>query len=293
MQASAPLLGAIFVMYDTLSSSQSSHNNHPNDHQHHAIAASNINDDHEFDTFILPLGRALNDMDEKEALGSEFKRMIKWPTIPINCGTTIEQRWDIFRNILMDKHIHCITYNATVGLMPYHYHCANDMQNSKIHHLSTPRHIWDLKLASWMLSPHAPEETLEFDHKCDGFTHLEPKQNQPLPDPSDDDNSQLLGIINIQHKLQFLMVIYPFVNQSLKSQDLISSFHDIESPVLSLLSAMECNGIRLKSDDLLHADTQMTKEIDTLTQEARSLTKNNTLLLSSSKQIQQFLYDVM
>jgi len=89
------------------------------------------------------------------------------------------------------------------------------------------------------------------------------------------------------------MVIYPFVNQSLKMQDLTSSFHDIESPILSLLSAMECNGIHLKSDDLLIANSQMTQEIDTLTQEARVLTKNNTLLLSSNKQIQQLLYDVM
>ena len=269
-QASKPLIGAMFIL-------STNHNNE---------------NEPEFECFLLPLGRTRNKF-------IDISRMVKWPIIPIQSSASARECWDVFRKILCDKDIVCVTYNATVGLMPYHYHCSHDFnedsyQSSSVQALE-PRNIWDLKLASWMLSPHAPEETLEFDTKCDGFAHLRPKHHNCRKSMiiGQEESSQLKGLVEIQRKLEFLSIIYPIIQNSLKTQNLISSFEDIESPVLSLLSAMECHGIRLKSDDLHQAEAELQIEIDNLSKEARSITNNNDLLLSSSKQIQELLFDQM
>ncbi len=271
MQASKPLLGAMFIL--------STNNNESNENEK------------EFECFLLPLGRTRNKF-------IDIARMVQWPIIPIQSNASARECWDVFRKILCDKDIVCVTYNATVGLMPYHYHCSHDFNEDGYQSsiaACEPRNIWDLKLASWMLSPHAPEETLEFDTKCDGFSHLRPKHHSYRNSMiiGQEESLQLKGLVEIQQKLEFLSIIYPIIQKSLEIQDLISSFEDIESPVLSLLSAMECHGIRLKSDDLHQAEAELQTEIDNLTKEARSITNNNDLLLSSSKQIQELLFDQM
>ena len=85
--------------------------------------------------------------------------------MPILCETTLKERWDAFQSILMDKDLICVTFNAQVGLMPFHYHCVHDAEqgarNEQRLNLLTPG-LFDVRLASWMLSPHSLEKDLEF-----------------------------------------------------------------------------------------------------------------------------------
>ena len=122
------------------------------------------------------------------------------------------------------------------------YHCVHDIEqdarNEQRLNLLIPR-LFDVRLASWMLSPHSTEEDLEFEKKQAGFPHLWPKNKPPPPNASE----QMVGLIEAKENLQFLYALYPIVQNLLDANGLKNAFEDIESPVQSILSSMECNGI--------------------------------------------------
>jgi hypothetical protein len=127
MQASAPVLGAMFVF--------------PTDER-----------DDELFLFFLPLCPTIDPDSGPNDIDDGYERMANWPSLVITCETTLHQRWETFRLILLDKAITKVTFNAQMALMPFHYHSANDVVNnekSKIPSmgyldLDLPN-IWDLR----------------------------------------------------------------------------------------------------------------------------------------------------
>uniref|UniRef100_A0A7S3V8E1 DNA-directed DNA polymerase n=1 Tax=Chaetoceros debilis TaxID=122233 RepID=A0A7S3V8E1_9STRA len=306
MQASKPVVGAMFVFPMNVNSSQESQESESLDTD---SAHSSL------DCFLLPLcptvdpevGTGPKDID------AGYERMAHFPFLPILCDTSLQARWDTFRSILIDRHVIKVTFNAQVGLMPYHYHCANDIAatptstgsdkhenesnstNRNQNHYSgyldmVLPNIWDLRLASWILSPHAEEETLEMENKKAGFSHLYPKPKCPIPPNA---TPHLTGLIEAKEQLEFLYALYPIVDGLLESNGLKHSFCEIESPVQSVLSAMECFGIGFKPDQLIRIQKQLEDTIDNLNQEARELTKDCDFMLSSPQQVASFLFDKM
>jgi len=272
MQASAPLVGAMFVF--------------PMD-----------NDDKKsVDCFLLPLGPTTDPDDGPKDLDAGYERMAQWPFLPILCNTTLQQRWDTFQSILLDKHLICVTFNAQLGLMPYHYHCVHDVVreegkydgNESSMNLVIPR-LFDVRLASWMLSPRSVEKDLEFEINYAGFPHLR-VQNEPSPPNA---SEQMLGLIEAKEKLQFLYALYPIVNNLLDSNGLKDAFEDIESPIQSILSSMEFNGIGFEAGTLLQIQTQVESRIKTLSAEAREIAQDQSFNLSSPQQVSQLLFDRM
>ena len=225
-QSSAPLLGAMFVF----PMNTDDHGRDPESNRRHDDNGEfRVSEEGRLETFLLPLGpTATQNIDEG------YERMVDWPLIPVSCEANLQERWDTLRSVLMDRHVVCVTYNATVGLMPYHYHCANDASfNGEGRMDLIIPHIWDLRLASWMLSPDSKDEDLELDKKCAGFPNICQDLLEPI---SAEASAHLVGLVHAKHRLIFLYKLYPIVNKLLDNNGLRSSFNDIESPILSVLS---------------------------------------------------------
>lgn len=139
-----------------------------------------------------------------------------------------------------------------------------------------------------MLSPHAEESTLEIEHKKEGFAHLYPKEKIPRPSKI---CSQLDGLIDIKDQLEFLYALYPIIDGLLDRNGLKTAFFEIESPIQSILSSMECTGIGFKADRLMSAEDSVKEQINKLTIEARAITDDNTFTLSSPQQVSHYLFD--
>jgi DNA polymerase-1 len=278
MQASQPLVGAMFILptRDTV----------PSTSNYEAEA---------MDCFLLPLGPTCDPENGPNDIDPGYERMGHWPFLKITCDCTIKDRWDIFRSILMDKHVVCATFNAPLALMPYHYHCAHDNECSNVENshcfldLVIPG-IWDLRLASWMLSPHSDESELEFDKKREGFPHLWPKSQTCVEKYS---SKQLQGLIRAKEQLEFLSILYPVINNLLHQNDLKGAFEEIESPIQSVLSAMECFGVGFKEDRLVQIKASIESRIKLLLAESRHIAHDESFLLSSPHQVSQLLFDQM
>jgi DNA polymerase-1 len=147
--------------------------------------------------------------------------------------------------------------------------------------------IWDLRLASWMLTPHVKEETLELEHKRAGFAHMyaNPKHCRPAGAPP-----QLLGLVKAKEDLEFLYLLYPTIDGLLERNGLKDAFCDIESPLQSVLSSMECFGIGFKPERLTKIQENIESQIQNLISEAKALTKDDDFLISSPQQVSQLLF---
>jgi DNA polymerase-1 len=225
----------------------------------------------------------------------------------ISCDTTLQERWDTFRKILLDKSLIKVTYQAQVALMPYHYHCAYDVstdldtgkfddttchgieKNEAMGYLDLViPNLWDLRLASWMLTPHEGEENLELEYKKRGFMHIypTPKYSRPC-----DASPQLIGLIQAKEDLEFLYTLYPTVDRLLERNGLKDAFCDIESPVQSVLSSMECFGVGFKPDRLTKIQEDLESRSQYLSSEAKTLTNDENFLISSPQQVSHLLFN--
>ena len=277
IQAAAPLIEAIFVF----------------DYGENDVDDDNVNvneNQHNLHTFILPFApTSYPDDGSTKDIDSGYERMAQWPFLSIACDTTLQQRWDTLRSILIDRHLTCVTFNAQVALMPYHYHCANDVVlNTNDSSLETIGYIdlivpkiWDLRLASWMLLPHAAEKDLELDKKLAGFSHLLPK-DEGIATPANA-SKQFLGLLQAKKQLKFLHVIYPVINKLLEENGLKDAFDEIESPVQSVLSAMECQGMGFKASRLQQIQSNIESRIEELINEAHEMREMGVLLKSCAQ----------
>ena len=249
------------------------------------------------DCFLLPLGPSLTSEGDPGAPGDGFERMSDWPVTPFTCDTSVGKRWDALRTILRDKGVTKVTYNATMGLMPFHFHRYHDIRGSfgtggsGINTDLIIPSIWDLRLASWILKPHSKEEELEFESMRDGFPHL--VERLPQRGRPELASRQLLGLITARENLELLLELYPILDRRIGEKGIRSAFDDIEGPLQSVLSAMECEGIGFLPSRLQGIQHQLEKKISGLTAEARVITKDSSFLLSSPQQVSHYLYDIL
>lgn len=180
--ASAPVLGAMFVINSSDDDGTGTAAGGGGGGSHVPVATSQLNDLSQdmasTKCFILPLGPAKDGDNNPIAADPGFERMSDWPAV-FDCETSIPDRWKALRTILLDKQLTCVTYNAAVGLLPYHYHRENDgvalgpegqMIGGQTD-LIFPR-LWDLRLTSWIINPDRGDTDLEFATIYNGFSHF-------------------------------------------------------------------------------------------------------------------------
>jgi len=274
MKAQKPIFGAMFVF-----------TSYEDDHTAPVMSPYNASID-DLSCFILPLGPALTEKNEREHLPETFQRMSDWPTIPFSCEVPLASRWDTFRKIITRKDLKCVTFNAGMNLMPYHFHRLQD--HSCIPDLILPS-IWDLRLAAWMLRPHANEIELELENFRQGYAHLLPKFECMKPNQSR--TRMLQSILQTKENLYFMFKLYPILNQCIIKKNLDDAFDHIEGPLQSILSAMECEGVGFLPSHLTQTEPHLDKRLSELSMKARTIANDPEFMLSSPKQVSSLLFD--
>ena len=79
----------------------------------------------------------------------------------------------------------------------------------------------------------------------------------------------------------------------LEDNGLLTAFEDIESPMQSVLSAMEYQGVGFKANRLLQIQSNIETRIETLSNEAKMIANDVNLSLSSPQQMSSLLYNKM
>jgi DNA polymerase-1 len=216
-----------------------------------------------------------------------------------------------------------VTYNATIALMPFYHHQCHDetsgngggesqtsqirsmlpssqfsayltgSQDDKYNHFERPAHlnsIWDLRLVSWMLRPDVNEEQLEWSTFKSGFAHLAPDvtliSNDDMPVISQ-------GLMEARADLALLHSLFPLINQQLIRKDLLRALENIEAPLQSILTCMECRGVGFYPQRLKRVESQLSARIEELEAQSRAVTKDSDFLLSSPQQVSQYLFDTL
>jgi hypothetical protein len=295
-RASATLLGAMFV-FDNKDTGRKSDGD------------ENVGSDSYWQCFLLPLGPTVD--PSSPLMEVEYPRLSSWPVIPFHCKVSLSDRWLAFEALLFNKKTKLVTYNATVSLLPFYHHLDNDVtcqsHSSSLASFSAYisggdpdksqpcrndgylRSIWDLRLVSWMLRPHAKDDELEFSIFQEGFAHLAPDHQQA---PKSDMPILMQGLIEARNNLELIHSLYPIMNKQMADRGL----HDalgIETPVQSILACMESRGIAFFPHRLSRIQDQIESRIGELEARSRLVTKDPTFLLSSPIQVSNFLFDVL
>ncbi|KAL3795410.1 hypothetical protein ACHAW5_005372 [Stephanodiscus triporus] len=297
MRASATLLGAMFVFENKDAGRKSD-------------GDGNAGSDHDWQYFILPLGPTVNTSTDHHEV--EYARMSSWPIIPFHCDVSLSDRWLAFEALLFNERTKLVTYNATLSLLPFYHHLDNDVasetQSSNLTSFSAYvagvnpsqshpcrndgylRSIWDLRLVSWMLRPHAKDDELEFTMFKDGFGHLAPGHQ---PAPKSDMSILMQGLREAKSNLELIYSLYPIMNVQIVNGGLLDALECIETPVQSILASMESRGIGFFPHRLKRIENQIESRIGELETQSRLITNDPSFLLSSPIQVSNFLFDVL
>jgi hypothetical protein len=296
-RASATLLGAMFV-FDNKDTGRESDRD------------ENAGSDSDWQCFLLPLGPTID--PSSPLLEVEYTRMSSWPIIPFHCEVSLSDRWLAFEALLFNERTKLVTYNATISLLPFYHHLDNDV-TSQSHSSSLTsfsayiaggnpdksrpckndgylRSIWDLRLVSWMLRPHAKDDELEFSMFQDGFAHLAPDHQQA---PKSDMPNLMQGLIEAKNNLELIHSLYPIMNKQMADGGLLDALECIETPVQSILASMESRGIAFFPHRLNRIQVRIESRIGELETQSRLITKDPAFLLSSPIQVSNFLFDVL
>lgn len=230
-----------------------------------------------------------------------------------------------FEAIISNNQRKMVTYNATTALMPFFYHQFHDAcsmntldgdsqevsqndymmsssqftscltgtqsQEDDANHFQRPanlRSIWDLRLVSWMLRPDVSDDQIEWGTFKSGFSHLGPDSTTALykgmPIVS-------RGLMEARIDLSLLHSLYPLINEQLIRLDLLRSLENIEAPVQSILTSMECRGVGFYPQRLKRVESKLSARIDELEARSQAVTQDPEFLLSSPQQVSQYLFD--
>lgn len=219
-----------------------------------------------------------------------------------------------------------VTYNATTALMPFYYHQFHDecnmnnaidgdsqevsqtdymtsssqftscltgtqSQDDNVNQFQRPanlRSIWDLRLVSWMLRPDVSDDQMEWETFKNGFSHLAPDSTTELYEGMPIVSR---GLMEARIDLSLLHSLYPLINEQLIRQDLLRSLENIEAPVQSILTSMECRGVGFYPQRLKKVESKLSVRINELEARSRAVTQDSEFLLSSPQQVSQYLFD--
>jgi DNA polymerase-1 len=93
--------------------------------------------------------------------------------------------------------------------------------------------------------------------------------------------------------LALLHSLFPLINQQLIRKDLLRALENIEAPLQSILTCMECRGVGFYPQRLKRVESQLSARIEELEAQSRAVTKDSDFLLSSPQQVSQYLFDTL
>lgn len=233
--------------------------------------------------FFLPLAPCL-EPDSKERW-----RLDNGIVLPIQCETTVVDRWKVFCTILSSPRVVKAIYNMQVALLPVcnvieQWNATSTTGNEWLHMFPT---IFDPRIAEYLLNSNISDESLEILELQIQY-RIERSANAAS-------KSSALGMVarhigQLTDELEIVSELYFRQSELLNDKSLFPLYWNIECPTACLLSGMELHGV--------HIDTSKYKEIKSLLDDvvrkiSESIYESTgfTFNISSPEQVSRVLYD--
>lgn len=148
-------------------------------------------------------------------------------------------------------------------------------------------HLADIELMHYLISP-------ERSHKLEILANR--YLNVQLETPQE--QRDLFSKLEVQEittsmlkELPLLQPLYEKLSQELEKENLSSLYNNIEMPLIKVLSNMEYQGVKIDTAMLLKYSKELTLELNKIEQKVRDLAQDQTLNVSSPKQLGIVLYE--
>lgn len=204
--------------------------------------------------FFLPLALCI-EPDSKDSW-----RLDAGLKLPIQCETTLADRWKAFHQILSSSYVVKIVYNMQVALLPV-FHAIESWNSS-----STVGYEW-LHMFPFMFDPKIVEYLLNSDVAEESLELLELQVQYQLETPSNDsDPSSSQGIVarnivQLAKDLQVLLNLYFRQSPNMAQKGLLPLYWKVECPTSSLLSSMELHGVSVNYAAFRSMKTQLDEAV--------------------------------
>ena len=265
--------------------------------------------------YFLPLKECSGSSAPTVKPGSEM-------LLPMNCGTTLDERVSCLLALLRDASVQKVLYHAQVALIPLltlHLSSPVNVQNRQYVCLSTVQYVFDPRLAAYLCDSDIAEGQLELESLFDTYaSHREAAltsnnttslaeragtntiagSNRIVVSEAARSVAGLGRVARTVHRLKTdlnsLLVLQTTLQGELMRRNLNPIFRDIEMPVACLLASMEQVGAAVEPAYLDHLRTQLTQQLtNTELQIYASVGEANRFNVASPEQVSRVLFEVL
>lgn len=249
--------------------------------------------------------------------------------LPMNCGTTLEERISCLLTLLGDANVLKILYHSQVALIPLlnlaqrHASSASSEPNKQYYCLDTVKNVFDPRLAAYLCDSDIAEGQLELEHLFDTYNS---SREAALTSARGGGGTSFVGsssgagslagsnriavseaarsvaglgrVARTVHRLKTdldnLLALQATLQEELTRRNLNPIFRDIEMPVACLLASMEQAGVAVAPAYLDHLRTQLTQQLNnTELQIYAAVGEANRFNVASPEQVSRVLFDVL
>lgn len=148
-------------------------------------------------------------------------------------------------------------------------------------------YLADPELMHYLISPESSHKQETLSKRYLGISSPEEQQPADLFTSSNEED-------HTKKALEEISILSPLTSEltaQLEKEDLKNLYEEIEMPLITILSSMESYGIKIDTSMLTHYSKELTEELNTIEVQARELSGEPTLNLSSPKQLGILLFE--
>ena len=210
--------------------------------------------------------------------------------IPLNCQTTLNQRWSAFIQILLHTKTQKVIYNFQLAMLPIFAACYGlreeiMLKENFIGKMTLIENIFDPRVAAYVCETDILESDCEFTALCNKFnvsiTALPYEQYGRVAVSVAHCHSELKGILQLKNILQ---------SEIQKRDGCLKVFRMLEMPLVALLTLMELRGVEISQIELKNISNDIDSKIASIATTAQKLIGQQ-FNLASPEQVANILYD--
>lgn len=148
-------------------------------------------------------------------------------------------------------------------------------------------YLADPELMHYLISPESSHKQETLSKRYLGISSPEEQQPADLFTSSNEED-------HTKKALEEISILSPLTSEltaQLEKEDLKNLYEEIEMPLITILSSMESYGIKIDTSMLTHYSKELTEELNAIEVQARELSGEPTLNLSSPKQLGILLFE--
>ena len=210
--------------------------------------------------------------------------------IPLNCQTSLEQRWSSFLQILLHNKAEKIIFNFQLFILPLLAACYGVREdiytgNGILRKLTLIENIFDPRIAAYVSETDMPESEFELLSLCN-------KYNIKTPDVRIEGlGSVTISIVRNHSELKSILQLKDILQIEIeKKAGCLKLLRMLEMPLIPLLSLMELRGLEVSQLILKDVSDNLEIKIIEITKSAHQLI-GQVFNLASPEQVAKILYD--